>query len=210
MIRVLVGIQERLFLEAVSATLAEERDLEIVATASDGTRVVQMAELTKPHVAVVGWFMPILNGIEITRQITAESKPPAVILLCDSPEGGSLVEGYRAGALACLALLSPFRLLIEAIRQGAKGDHFVDPEAAPVVAAAVKNGHGLLRDTLTRRERQVLQLIAEGYTSEQAGTHLGISKKTVDRHRAELMEKLDIHDVAGLTRYAVRQGVIKP
>ena len=91
MIRVLVGLRRRIYLEAVAAVLARKRGLQIVATATDGPEVIHKTEQTQPDVAIVGWFMPILNGIEITRQITARRRPPAVILLSDSPEDGSLV-----------------------------------------------------------------------------------------------------------------------
>ena len=210
MIRVLVGLRRRIYLEAVAAVLARKRGLQIVATATDGPEVIHKTEQTQPDVAIVGWFMPILNGIEITRQITARRRPPAVILLSDSPEDGSLVEALRTGAGACLGTQSPFTALTEAIRHLAKGGVFLSPESARLMAAAAKDGHALPRAMLTVRERQVLQLIAEGYTARRIATVLGISRKTVDRHRTALMQKLDIHNSASLTRYAVRERVIEP
>jgi len=210
MIRVLIGLRRRIYLEAVAFVLARERGLQIVATATNGPEVIQKTHKTQPDVVVLGWFMPILNGIEITSQITAQHRSPAVILLSDSPEDGSVVEALRAGARACLGTRSPLRALTKAIRHVPKGGVFLNRESAPFMAAAVKDGHAAPRQMLTVRERQVLQLIAEGHTTQQTANLLGISRKTAGRHRTALMEKLDIHNSASLTRYAVRHRVIEP
>lgn len=210
MIRVLVGMRRKIYLEAVAAVLAAERGLQVVAIATDGAEVIHKTDKTEPEVAVVGWHMPVLNGLEITRRITARRTPPAVILLADHPEDGSLVEALRAGAGACLGTESPFTDLTAAIRQLAKGGVFCGPESANLAAAAAKDGHALPRAMLTAREREVLQLIAEGHTTQELANLLGISRKTADRHRTALMEKLDIHNSASLTRYAVRHRVIEP
>ena len=210
MIRVLVGLRRRIYLDAVAAALANEPDLEIVATASSGSEVIQKTDQTQPDVAVVGWFLPTLNGLETTRKITTPSGPPAVVLLSDSPEDRSVVQALRAGASACLGSQSPFSALTEAIRHVANGGVFLSRDSDPFMAAAVKDGRATPRETLTARERQVLQLIAEGHSTKETASVLGISRKTADRHRAGLMEKLNIHNVASLTRYAVRQRLIEP
>jgi DNA-binding NarL/FixJ family response regulator len=210
MIRVLVGMRRRIYLEAVADVLTAERDLRVVSIATDGADVILKVDKTQPEVAVVGWHMPVVNGLEITRRITARRTPPAVILLADHPEDGSLVEARRAGAGACLGTESSLATLTAAIRQLAKGGVFCSEESGNVTAAAVKDRHAPPRASLTARERQVLQLIAEGYTTQQMADLLGISKKTADHHRTALMEKLDIHNSVSLTRYAVRHRVIEP
>jgi DNA-binding NarL/FixJ family response regulator len=133
-----------------------------------------------------------------------------VILFSDYPEDRSLVQAIQAGAKACVGTQSSLAHLLRVIRQVARGKPSLSRKSDHIVVAAIKNRHAEPREVLTARERQVLLLLAEGYTARETATRLGVAKKTVDRHRTALMEKLDIHNSASLTRYAVRQRLIEP
>ena len=210
MIRVLLALKPRMWLEAIAAILSKDQDFQVVATASNGLDVLQKVGETKTDVAVLSWYLPLLNGLETTRQITARSRQPAVILIADSPEDRSNGHALRAGARACLGTQSPLSDLPKVIRQVAGNGVFLGRGSDPVTAAAIQDRPLEPPERLTARERQILQLIAEGHTNNDTARVLGISAKTADRHRTALMEKLDIHDVVNLTRYAVRQHVIEP
>jgi two-component system NarL family response regulator len=210
MIRVLVALKRRICLQAVAAFLNKEPDIEVVATATSGPEVLHKVDETRPDVAVLGWYIQHLNGLETTRALATRDGAPGVILFSDYPEDRSVVQAIQAGAKACVGTQSSITHLLKVIRQVARGKVSLSREADHIMVAAIKSRHAEPREVLTARERQVLLLIAEGFTTQETATRLGVAKKTVDRHRATLMEKLDIHNVASLTRYAVRQRLIEP
>ena len=206
MIRVLLAIKHRMCSEAVAMVLSKEQDLKIVAVASNGPEVLQKIAKTKPDAAVLAWFLPLLNGLETTRRIATLGTRPHVILLTDGDTHITGVQELRAGVRALVSFQTPVSDLPNIIRQVAGGFTFLGLNSSALLAAAILDPHP--RRGLSARERQVLQLTAEGHSIKQTGAILGISFKTANYHRTSLMKKLDIQDVATLTRYAIRERII--
>lgn len=211
-IRILLADDHRLFREGLQSLLKEEADMEVVAQAGDGRTAVQQASELKPDVVAMDIAMPDLNGLEATRQIA--SRVPGTKVLCLSVHSDRrFVEGMlKAGASGYLLKNSANEELIQAIRAVAAGQTYLSPAIAETVAQNYAP-HGSERkagpslDRLTPRECEVLQLVAEGLASKQLATRLNISVKTVDSHRHQIMKKLNLHSVAKLTKFAIREGV---
>ncbi len=190
--------------------LLERAGFKVVGEAGDGQEAIRLAAETHPDVAVLDVAMPVLNGIDAARGITKASPGTRTILLTMYAEGPSLLEGLRAGVRGLVVKSRAFDDLLRAIHAVSRGDTYLSPEASNVIVESyVANGEAeepRLRD----RERQVLQLVAEGRTTKEVATILGVSVKTAESHRMKIMERLDIHDTAGLVRYAIRHGMIQP
>ncbi len=210
-IRVLVADDHRMFAAGIAALLAKEPDLEVLGTVGDGREAVRTALELEPAVVVMDLSMPGLSGIEAARQLAAER--PAIKTLCLSMhrERQYLSAALEAGASGYVLKDHAPEVLTAAIRCVAGGGTYLSPEMA---AAAVDEyrasliGHKPAIDpVLTAREREVLQLVAEGLSSQEIAAQLGVSERTVATHRRHLAEKLDIHSVAGLTKYAIRHGL---
>jgi DNA-binding NarL/FixJ family response regulator len=161
-------------------------------------------------VAVLDVAMPVLNGIDAARGITKASPGTRTILLTMHAEGSSVLEGLRAGVRGLVVKSRAFDELQRAIHAVCKGDTYLSPEASNVVVESYVANGDAAEPRLRDRERQVLQLVAEGKTTKEIATILGVSVKTAESHRAKIMERLDIHDTAGLVRYAIRHGMIQP
>ena len=190
-------------------------DIEIVGEARTGREAVQMAEDLRPDVVVMDIAMPLLNGLQATRQIL-KGFPKAKVLILSAHGDPEYVEAVvKVGAMGYLLKQSSSQVVAEAIRELQKGRMFF----APAIAKRLKEefrksptGIGLRKKTelqLSVREAELLQLIAEGLLNKQIASELGISVKTVEKHRQHLMEKLNIHDIAGLTRFAIAAGFIE-
>lgn len=210
-LRVLIADDHRMVREGIVALLDAADGIEVVAQCGSGREAVALAVELAPDVAVVDLVMPGLNGIDATRQIRSAVEGTRVIALSMHGERHYVEAVLRAGASGYLLKGSGFDELVRAIRAVAAGYVFLSPEVtAEVVAAYVAPGDatgGSSFDMLTHREREVLQLIAEGLASREVAARLGISPKTVDSHRARIMKKLDLSSIADLTRYAIRQGL---
>jgi len=154
--------------------------------------------------------MPLLNGLEAARQIGAWPQGPQVILLTVHIEDHYVLEPLRAGVRGYVLKKDASADLIRAIREVAGGGVYLSPKISPAVVAALRSSRALPEEFLSVREREVLQFVAEGKTTKEIATLLGVSVKTADAHRTRLMQKLDVHDVAGLTHYAIRRGVVQP
>jgi DNA-binding NarL/FixJ family response regulator len=192
--------------------LEHEDDIEVVGEAGSGRQAVQLTRKLRPAVVVMDIAMPLLNGLEATRQIRKSFPDTKVLILSAHRDDAYVQQVASLGAAGFLLKQTSSEILATAIRAVQKGSTFFSPEVARKL-----NGRGLKerstvkkrKNHLSSREIEVLQLIAEGKPNKQVAEELGVSFKTVDKHRQNLMSKLDIHDVAGLTRYAIAEGIIE-
>jgi two-component system, NarL family, response regulator NreC len=183
---------------------------EIVAEASNGQEAVEMVNTLVPDVAVLDITMPLLNGIDAARQIYATTTRTKLILLTQHKEEQYALEALRSGVKGYVLKSQAAADLVQAIRTTLSGDIYLSPGISEsVVNAALAKGRGRA-DPLTQRERQILQLIAEGKSNKECAQQLDLSVKTVESHRSNLMKKLDLHETAGLVRHAIRIGLIDP
>lgn len=201
--------------EGLRKLLESEPDIEVAGEAGTGRQAVDMALKLRPDVVVMDLAMPLLNGVEATRQIL-KANPDARVLVLSAHSDDAYVERVTSlGAAGYLIKQTSAHFLSEAIRVVARGGSFFSPSIArrhlrprsELPGRKVRDGAAA--GGLTSREVEVLQLIAEGKANKQAAAELGISIKTVEKHRDHLMRKLDIHDTAGLTRYAIAEGIIE-
>jgi DNA-binding NarL/FixJ family response regulator len=210
MIRVLLADDHAIVREGLRALLAREADIQVVAEAGDGREALRLAQETRPDVAALDLSMPLLNGLEAARQMAGWDRGPRPILLTMHAEDRYVLEALRAGVRGYVLKRQAAGDLVRAIREVAAGAVYLSPGISAAVADAVRSPVAVPEEPLTPREREVLQLVAEGKTTKEIAAILGVSTKTADAHRTRLMQKLDIHDIAGLTRYAVRRGIIQP
>ena len=204
-LRIVLADDHILVREGIKATL-ESNGLKIVGETSDGREAVRLATELQPDVAVFDIGMPGLNGIEATRTAIEATPTLRIVLLTVHAEDGYVGEAIRAGASGYVLKRQATTDLVRAIEEVSRGNMYLSPGVSRVVIDAVRSGStaGL---ALTAREREVLQLIAEGQSTKQIGSMLGISAKTVETHRSRLMDKLEVRSVAGLVRYAIRCGL---
>lgn len=193
--------------------LLEEMGVEVVGEEEDGRKGLEAARNLEPDVVVMDISMPRLSGIEATRRIRKELSGTKVIILTIHLDENYIFKALDAGANAYLVKETASEDLYEAIEAVMKGETYFSPKIPQKVIKSykkmVRSGKKVDEfSRLTNREREILQLIAEGFTSKQIGEMLYISDKTVENHRANIMGKLDIHDTAGLVRYAVRIGLV--
>jgi len=195
--------------------LEHEPDIEVVGEAETGRQAVQLARKLRPEVVVMDIAMPLLNGLEATRQIRKDLPGTKVLILSAHSDDAYVDQVTELGASGFLLKQTSSHDLAKAIREVQKGNTFFssavsrrlndrDRKSRDRVGKATKR-----RNRLSSRETEVLQLIAEGKPNKQVAAELGVSFKTVDKHRQHLMAKLNIHDVAGLTRYAIGAGIIE-
>lgn len=200
--------------QGLRALLKSEEDIEVMGEAENGRQAVMVARKTPPDVVVMDVAMPLLNGLEATRQIL-KLVPTAKILVLTSYGDDECVEQLmQAGAAGYLIKQTAANDLIKAIREVQRGNAFFSPSIAKRLRdqcrQAFAGGHAVKKaGELTSREAEVLQLIAEGFSNKQIAGELNISIKTVEKHRQQVMNKLNIHDVAGLTRYAISKGMVE-
>ena len=191
-------------------TLVERQGVTVVAEAADGLTLIEQARQHLPDLAIVDVSMPGLNGIDATRQMLAAVPTLAVVLLTMHDEELHVSAALRAGVRGYVLKTQAADELIDAIRTVSVGGTYLSPKVSRMVVSAYVSGSDTAADPLTARERIVLQLIAEGKTTKDIAATLNLTVKTAESYRARLMEKLDIHDTAGLVRYAIRRGVITP
>jgi DNA-binding NarL/FixJ family response regulator len=208
-IRVVLADDHALMRDGLRAVLAREPDLQLVGEAGDGREALRVAETAKPDVAVLDLAMPLLNGLDAARQLAAWDRGPRTILITMHTEDHYVLEALRAGVRGYILKKQAAADLVRAIREVAAGRVYLSPEIGAAVAEAIRAGGPLPEERLTSREREVLQLVAEGKTTKEIAAILNVSVKTADTHRTRLMQKLDIHDIAGLTRCAIRLGLVQ-
>ena len=214
-ITVLLADDHAIVRQGLSALLSADGHFRMVGQARTGREAVEMALTLLPDVILMDIAMPVLNGLEATRQILT-ANPEAKVVILSAHSDDEYIERMRsAGVAGILEKQTSAEILTKAIREVASGKLFFSPSIAKRLAAAVdrpRDREGMLKangNRLTARESEVLQLVAEGSANKQVAASLGISIKTVEKHRQNLMDKLNIHDTAGLTRYAISAGVIE-
>jgi two-component system response regulator NreC len=191
-------------------SLLERERFQVMAEASDGQDAVRLIETHHPDVAILDISMPTLNGIDAARGLSRTAPKTKVILLTQHEEEQYIHEALEAGVKGYVLKNQVANDLIQAIRQVCRGEFYLSPGISRAVMEAYRNKSERPADPLTVRERQVLQLIAEGKSTKDTASVLGISVKTAESHRMRLMQKLNIHETASLVRYAVRRGLIQP
>jgi len=210
-LRVLLADDHQMFREAMRILLERESQLEVVAETGDGLEVVRLACEISPHIVCMDIEMPGMNGIETTRRITAACPLVKVIGLSTFSDQQYVLDMMNAGASAYVTKAAAGVELLRAIDAVSRNRAYFCPDAADAIRGVLSK-HGdqekLPGAKLGARECQVLQLVAEGYTSARIGDQLGIVLSTVEVHRRNIKRKLDIHSVAELTRYAIRNGLI--
>jgi DNA-binding NarL/FixJ family response regulator len=191
-------------------SLLEREGFQVIAEASDGQEALRRVQMLKPDIAVLDITMPVLNGLDAARQMSLSSPKAKIILLTQHDEGQYLSEALDAGVKGYVLKSQVANDLIQAMRQVSRGEVYLSPGVSGAVVEAYRSKSEKPRDPLTSRERQVLQLIAEGKSTKDVASVLGISVKTAESHRTRLMQKLDIHETASLVLYAVRRGIVQP
>lgn len=190
-------------------SLLEREKLQVVAEASDGQEAVRYSESLHPDIAVVDISMPTLNGIDAVREMSRSCPKTKAILLTQHEEDQYIREALEAGVRGYVLKSQAANDLVHAIHQVSRGQFYLSPGVSRAVVEAYRTKSQMPADPLTVRERQVLQLIAEGRSTKDLASLLGISVKTAESHRTRLMQKLDIHETASLVRYAVRRGLVQ-
>lgn len=211
-IKVLLADDHTILRDGIRSLIEDEPDMEVIGEAEDGITVVKLAETLQPDVILMDIAMPLLNGLEATRQIR-KNNPRAKILILTMHENEEYIrQVLAAGAMGYILKDAAARELLGAIRAVNKGEVVLSPAITRlIVTDYLRWGDLTAQDTsdgLTDRERQILQLIAEGYTNKQISEILTISVKTVQAHRLNLMKKLDLHDRGELIKYAIQKKII--
>lgn len=213
MIRIILADDHAVMRRGLRLLLEQQKDFEIVGEASDGREAVKLAETLKPDIAVLDITMPNLNGIEAARQITAKQLGVSIVVLSMHADESFVLRALKAGARGYLLKESPESDFINAIRMVSEGNSFFSPTVSRML---VEDYVRQLQDRdiedsyelLTLREREILQLIAEGKSNKEIANMLYLSLYTVETHRSNILEKLNLHSVPELILYAVRKGVI--
>ncbi|MBZ5532654.1 MAG: response regulator transcription factor [Acidobacteriia bacterium] len=189
--------------------LLEREGFEVVGEAADGREAIKLCEAHHPEVAILDLSMPLLNGVDAAREIIKSNSRTKVVLLTMHTEDHLVLESLRAGVTGYVLKTRASGELVQAIRAVCRGEMFLTQSISRTIVQAFLVKADLPEKPISDRERQVLQLVAEGKTTKEVATLLGISVKTAESHRSNMMEKLDIHDTAGLVRYAIRKGIIQ-
>jgi DNA-binding NarL/FixJ family response regulator len=214
-IKVLIADDHTIVRQGFRALLEAQKDITVVGEAETGRQAVRMAISLQPDVVVMDVAMPLLNGLEATRQIVKDVPGTRVLVLSSYSDDEYVRQVTEIGAAGYLLKQTAAEDLIKAIREARNGNAFFSPAISKRLLEncrdAFLNGvpAGARTAKLTSREAEVLQLVAEGSVNKQIAGELCISVKTVEKHRQEVMNKLNIHHVAGLTRYAISRGIIK-
>ncbi len=214
-IKILIAEDHAIVREGIRMILDAEPEFDVVGEAKDGKQAVELARALSPDVVVMDISMPQMTGIEATQQIRRLCPQSHVLILTMHEEESYVFQLLQMGASGYVLKRAAATDLVEAVRAASRGEAFLYPSVARSVVAdyldRVRTGEGRDRyDGLTDREREILVLLAEGLTNAQIADRLYISVKTVQTHRAHIMEKLDLHDRSLLVRYAVRKGLIQP
>jgi DNA-binding NarL/FixJ family response regulator len=213
-IRVILADDHELVRAGIRSLLENLAGIEIVAEAGNGREALRLCKAHRPDVAVMDIMMPELNGLDATARLAAMLPNVRIIILSMNAHEEYVLQAMRAGAAGYLLKSNNPSELEQAIRAVALGETYLSPAVSKhVIAGYLKRTGGGAPSSLERlsaRQREILQLIAEGYTTKEIAQKLSVGVKTTEMHRTQLMEALDLHDIAGLVRYAIRMGVITP
>ncbi len=210
-VRVLLVDDHKMMREGLCSLMANSPDIEVVGEASDGRMALELVRTLSPDVVVMDVGMPEQNGVEATRRIRSEYQRVNVIALSTHSDEGSVHNMLEAGACGYVLKISAHDELLRAVRAASRGKTYLSPEIAGFVVQRSTTTHTRgdvsAYTTLGAREREVLQLVAEGKTSGETAKQMCISTKTVETHRRNICQKLGLHGTAELTKYAIRQGL---
>jgi len=204
--RVLLADDHQIVREGLRGLL-EKAGHEVIAEASDGREALNLARTLLPDIAVLDMSMPLLNGLDAAHEIRRLAPSIKTILLTMYNDKSYVLQALRGGAKGYVLKTQASDDLIRAIREIQRGEVYISPGVAASVVDAYLGNTDIDGDPLTPRERQILQLVAEGNTTKEIARLLSVSFKTAESHRNRIMKKLDIHDVTGLVRYAIRRGL---
>ena len=211
-VRIILADDHAVMREGLRALIEKEEGFTVVGEADNGMATIDQVGKTAPHVVIMDVAMPDMNGIEATRKIIAAHPHTNIVAFSGHANRGFVREMLSAGAAAYVLKSRAYEELVRAIKEVMKGRKYLSPDIARgVIDDYVELSHTLSDNpaftVLTNREREVLQQLAEGGSTKEMADTLGVSVKTVETHRRNIMEKLDLHSVAELTKYAVREGV---
>lgn len=206
--RVLLADDHQIVREGLRALL-EKAGHEVVGEAGDGHAACKLARALKADIAVLDLSMPLLNGMDAAREIHSLSPEIKTIMLSMYPDKRYVLQALKVGAKGYVLKSQAADDLLRAIREVARGEVYLSPEVAESVVDAYVNKTDVAADPLTPRERQVMQLVAEGSTTKEVAKVLNISFKTAESHRNHIMKKLGIHDVVALMRHAIQAGLVQ-
>ncbi len=213
MIRVVLADDHTLVREGIRAILEKAKDIEVVGEASDGQEALELTENLLPDVLLVDIAMPRLSGIETIHRLKRMRSKTRAVVLSDYSDETIVRQALQAGARAYLIKRSVSEELLLAIRAASQGYGYLSPEVLDYIlddflSTSAKKQRNSSIDRLTSREHEVLQLIADGFTNTEIAEKMGVSKKTIEKHRTRLMAKLDVHDLAGLLRLAIKERLV--
>jgi DNA-binding NarL/FixJ family response regulator len=212
--RVLLADDHPIVLRGLLGVLGQQPDFEVVAQARDGAEAVDLALSENVHLAILDVSMPRKTGLQAAREITHRKPEVRVLILSMHENEEYLFEALAAGASGYVLKTSVDRDLVEACRAAMRGEPFLYPGAVRALIREhlerARRGESVRTDPLTPREQEIVKLIAEAHTNDEIAEMLVISKKTVERHRANILEKLGMNDRVELTRYAIRRGLVQP
>ena len=210
-IRILLADDHKIIREGLHSLIDKQPDMEVIAEAENGYAAVNLARELTPDIVLMDVSMPDLNGIEATRQILTESKKTKIIALSMHSDSLFVSEMLKNGATGYLLKDCAFEELTQAIRSVEEGNTYLSPAISDVIVNnylhQMATGASKKPDILTNREREVLQLMAEGKSTKRIALKLHVSIKTIETHRRQIMNKLNIHSIAELTKYAIRKGL---
>ena len=212
-VRIVIAEDHTILREGLRSLLSSNPSFEIVGEAEDGREAIKCVEKFKPDLILTDLSMPRMNGMEAIKEIKRGSPTTKVLVLTVHRAEEYIFATFRAGADGYLLKDSTHAELVMAVKKVLSGKHYISPEISEKVIEGYLDGRRTLKtksswETLTQREREILKLIAEGYKSKGIADDLCISVKTVEKHRANLMEKLDLHSIQALTAFAIERGVV--
>ncbi len=212
-VRIVIAEDHTILREGLRSLLSSNPNFEIVGEAEDGREAIRCAEKFKPDLILTDLSMPRMNGMEAIKEIKRESPATKVLVLTVHKAEEYILATFRAGADGYILKDSTHSELVMAVKKVLNGKHYISPEISEKVIVGYLEGKKSLKsrtswETLTQREREILKLIAEGYKNKEIADDLCISVKTVEKHRANLMEKLDLHNIQALTTFAIERGLV--
>lgn len=212
-VRIVIAEDHTILREGLRSLLSSDPNFEIVGEAEDGREAIRCVEKLKPDLILTDLSMPRMNGMEAIKEIRRVSPVTKILVLTVHKTEEYILATFRAGANGYLLKDSTHAELVMAVKKVLSGKQYISPEISAKVIEGYLEGKKTLKsqtswETLTQREREILKLIAEGYKNKEIADDLCISVKTVEKHRANLMEKLNLHNVQALTTYAIEEGLV--